>query len=191
MALSVLQEYKRGDVSFAYTLRNTKRTRRLRITVYPGGRVVLSHPRFVTNRGILRFLAHYEAWVAKEVERMKQIVVSETRLLGARREYNEQKEKARELVHARLQHFNAHYKLSYGRVAIKNMKSRWGSCSGKRNLNFHYKIVSLPLELADYLIVHELSHVKELNHSERFWNLVGETVPDYKLLRARLRKLYH
>lgn len=190
MTFGVEQKYERGDVSFAYSLRNTKRTRRLRITVYPGGRVVLSHPRFVTNRGILRFLSQYETWVAKEVEKMKHVIVPEARLLGSRKEYKEQKEKARAFVHERLHYFNLHYKLAHGRVAIKNMKSRWGSCSGKRNLNFHYKIVSLPPELADYLIVHELSHVKELNHGERFWSLVGETLPNYTILRTRLRKLY-
>lgn len=91
------------------------------------------------------------------------------------------------LAHARLAHFNEAYGFALGRVAIKNHKSRWGSCSKKGNLNFNYKIALLPPELADYVIVHELCHLGEFNHSPRFWALVARTVPDHRALRARLR----
>ena len=105
-------------------------------------------------------------------------------------EYKKLKESARVLVHQRLEYFNASYTFTYNRVSIKNMKTRWGSCSTKKNLNFHYKIIELPSELADYLIVHELCHLGEFNHSEKFWKLVERAIPEYKTLRTRLRAIH-
>ena len=106
-----------------------------------------------------------------------------------RRQYIKVKEEARALVRSRLAHFNAHYKLKVGKIFIKNHKSRWGSCSAKGNLNFNYKIAFLPPEITDYIIVHELCHIGEFNHSDRFWRLVGEALPHHKKLRLALRKL--
>jgi predicted metal-dependent hydrolase len=101
--------------------------------------------------------------------------------------YLKYKEAARDLVLQRLAYFNAHYHLRWNRVAIRNAKTLWGSCSKKGNLNFNYRIVYLPQEQADYLIVHELCHLKEFNHSKRFWELVAQTAPNYKALRRELK----
>ena len=89
----------------------------------------------------------------------------------------------------RILHFNSYYGHTLGKIFIKNHKSRWGSCSGKGNLNFNYKVVLLPLPIADYIIVHELCHLQEFNHSAKFWALVGETIPDYVVRRKQLRAL--
>lgn len=105
------------------------------------------------------------------------------------KKYLELKETARVLVHSRLDHFNLHYKFKYGRVSIRNQKSRWGSCSSKGNLNFNYKIVLLPPHLGDYIIVHELCHRGQFNHSQKFWSLVGEILPDYKKLQRELKRI--
>jgi predicted metal-dependent hydrolase len=104
-----------------------------------------------------------------------------------RRSYLKYRGEARKLVKEKLEVFEKLYGLKYGRVAIRNTKSRWGSCSTKGNLNFNYKIVFLPPALADYLIIHELCHLKEFNHSVRFWNLVQLAAPDYKKLRKELK----
>ena len=94
---------------------------------------------------------------------------------------------ARALVHARLEHFNQYYHFSYNKVAIRNQKTRWGSCSSKGNLNFSVRILTLSPEAQDYLIIHELCHLKEFNHSSRFWALVAEQCPDYKRIRASMK----
>jgi len=94
------------------------------------------------------------------------------------------------LVKDKIEVFNKIYGLiPLNRIAIRNTKSRWGSCSTKGNLNFNYRIVFLPPKLADYLIVHELCHLKEFNHSKRFWDLVARAVPDYKKLQKELKKI--
>jgi predicted metal-dependent hydrolase len=104
------------------------------------------------------------------------------------RHYAEHKEKARELVHARLAHWNEFYKYTYKRVAIRNQRSRWGSCSTQQNLNFNYRLVFLPLELVDYVVVHELCHLAHFNHSQNFWNLVAQAIPDYEKRMFELKK---
>jgi len=101
--------------------------------------------------------------------------------------YSEHKEAARDIVHARLQHFNQHYGYEFNRVAIRNQRTCWGSCTSLGNLNFSYKVLFLPPEVRDYIIVHELCHLCELNHSPRFWALVAEVVPDYHLHKQTLR----
>lgn len=92
----------------------------------------------------------------------------------------EHKEKARKLVLSRLEYFNLHYNFEWNRVAIRNQRRCWGSCSSLKNLNFNYKILFLPSHLQDYIIVHEMCHLQELNHKIGFWNLVAETIPQYK-----------
>ena len=79
--------------------------------------------------------------------------------------------------------------VEYGRIAIKNTKTRWGSCSSLGNLNFHWKLVLMPQALLDYVVVHELAHRKEMNHSARFWAIVEQELPDYQKRRNELKKL--
>lgn len=103
--------------------------------------------------------------------------------------YVENKKAARELVLARLAHFNSYYNLKWNRVAIRNQRRCWGTCTSLKNLNFNYKILLLPPHLQDYIIVHELCHLKELNHGQAFWSLVGEQIPEYKACVAELRAI--
>lgn len=88
----------------------------------------------------------------------------------------------------KIAYWNTFYNFKFGRISIKNTKSRWGSCSKKGNLNFNYRIVFLSPHLADYLIVHELCHLGQFDHSPKFWNLVSKTVPDHEKCRAELKR---
>ncbi|MCF7815661.1 MAG: M48 family metallopeptidase [Candidatus Pacebacteria bacterium] len=123
-------------------------------------------------------------WIFKrKIYRRKRRSVSKS----SQAHYEAHKEKARAVVEVRLAYWNEFYKHLYKRVAIRNQKSRWGSCSSKRNLNFNYRIIFLPELLIDYIIVHELCHLAELNHSARFWEHVELALPDYVVRRAQLR----
>jgi len=105
-----------------------------------------------------------------------------------RRFTTKKREQARRFVAERINYFNGFYNFKINRIAIKNTKTRWGSCSEYGNLNFNYKIIYLKPHLADYLLVHELCHLGELNHSKKYWGLVKKTIPNYFAVNKELRK---
>lgn len=98
------------------------------------------------------------------------------------------RDRAYELAVSRLEYFNNFYGYSWKRITIRNSITRWGSCSRQGNLNFNYRIATLPSDLSDYIIVHELCHLGEFNHSRDFWKLIERTIPNYSELRAELKK---
>jgi len=84
------------------------------------------------------------------------------------------------IIKGRIKDIGSSLGLEYGRVFIKDQKTLWASCSGKRNLNFNWRLAAAPPEILDYVVIHELCHLREMNHSKKFWGLVGEACPDYK-----------
>ncbi|MBI5728623.1 MAG: M48 family metallopeptidase [Candidatus Magasanikbacteria bacterium] len=125
-------------------------------------------------------------WILKKVAYFKR-VGERVHLPRGKKSYHEHKHRARQFVHQKISELNAHYNFSFNRVAIKNHSTRWGSCSKQKNLNFNYRILFLSNELADYVIVHELCHLREMNHSKKFWALVAHVVPDFKERWKQLR----
>lgn len=103
--------------------------------------------------------------------------------------YRQNKERARALVHSRVLYWKDVYPFEHGHIRIKNHRRVWGSCSSKKNLNFNWRIVSLPPELTDYVILHELCHTVHLNHSPAFWALLTSLAPTMKEMRTRLREI--
>ena len=95
---------------------------------------------------------------------------------------------AKAIIAERLVHCNVAYGYAYGRVSIKEQKSRWGSCSRQGNLNFNWRLLLAPLSVLDYVVTHELAHLKEMNHSPRFWQVVAQGCPDYLAHRRWLRQ---
>lgn len=100
---------------------------------------------------------------------------------------NASRKAAKDIIRARVKYWGAALNLEYGRVFIKDQRTLWGSCSGKRNLNFNWRLAAAPPEVLDYVIVHELCHLREMNHSKRFWSLVSGFYPDYKMRRKWLK----
>ena len=171
-----------------YVHKTSKRNRHLRLTVYPGGSLVVSSPRFVSDRVIEKFLNEKADWIIGKIDHFKTLItIPKVRNTGA--EYQRYKDLARELAENKVQEFNRQYNFKYGRITIRNQKSRWGSCSRRGNLSFSYRIALLPAKLSDYIIVHEICHLGEFNHSRKFWDLVMVMVPDYKERRKELRKV--
>ncbi len=84
------------------------------------------------------------------------------------------------IIKGRIKNIGSSMGLEYGRIFIKDQKTLWASCSGKRNLNFNWRLAAAPPEILDYVVIHELCHLREMNHSKKFWGLVGEACPDYK-----------
>lgn len=105
---------------------------------------------------------------------------------GSKSDYLKYKDQALELVKNKLEQFNQFYNFKYNKITVRNQSTRWGSCSRRGNINFNYKLVLLPEELLDYVVVHELCHLGEFNHSKNFWKLVAKTIPDYNKRRREL-----
>ena len=88
---------------------------------------------------------------------------------------------AKKIIYERVQFYQPYVNEKIGTIRIKEQKTRWGSCSSKHNLNFNWKCIMAPIEMVDYIVVHELCHLKQMNHSQAFWNEVGKILPDYKM----------
>ena len=88
----------------------------------------------------------------------------------------------------KLNDFAKQLNVHFNMVRIKNVKTIWGSCSSKKNLNFNFKLFFLPEALIDYVFVHELAHLKHMNHSKAFWSEVEKQIPDYKKRREELKR---
>ena len=170
-----------------FTLRRSRRAHSVRMAVYCDGTVTVTAPPFIPKILINHFVSKHTEWIAKKVQQVQ----TRPRLYttrGNRKEFIAHREHALVLAQERLQHFNASYNFSYKKITIRNQKTRWGSCSKKGNLSFNYKVALLPPHLADYIIVHELCHLGAFNHSEKFWGLVAQTIPDYKSIKREFVK---
>lgn len=125
--------------------------------------------------------------IIKQLFGIRTRIVLKKRKKGKRSVYLKYKEKARSIAETRCEYYAKIYNFKYNKISIRNQKTRWGSCSRRGNLNFSYKIAILPEELSDYIIVHEICHLGQFNHSKDFWNLVAQTVPNYLKLKEDLK----
>lgn len=150
--------------------------------------MAVTAPHWVGLGPIEGFLRARAAWISDKVEQFRRRGFRPVPR-SSRGEYKRHKAAALVLAQARAEHFAGMYGLNYRKISIRNQKTRWGSCSRQGNLSFNYRIFTIAPELADYIIVHELCHLSEFNHSEKFWNLVRQTVPDCQNIRRKIRNL--
>lgn len=169
-----------------YTVRRSKRAKRLRLAVYCDGNFVVTLPKGISETQAERYIIQKSNWVLTKMDFFKNVSLKKTLKLTDD-DYLKHKDKALTLAQERVDHYNKIYGYKYNAINIRNQKTRWGSCSRKKNLNFNFKIAFLPENLRDYIIVHELCHLKEFNHSQKFWNLVAKAMPEYKELIHDLR----
>ena len=174
------------DKKIIYQIKKSRRSRHIRLTVRRDASVTLTIPWGISEKEGEKFLAKKSDWLLHKINYFEN--KNPASLPSAsRKDYKKYKGLARRIVEDKLAYFGPFYDLSAKRVFIRNPKTRWGSCSQRGNLNFSYRIIYLSEKLCDYIIVHELCHLKELNHSQRFWDLVAKAVPDYKKIRKKIR----
>ena len=173
--------------NFSYTIRRTKMSKRIKLSVHSDGRCVVSAPRYVPQYLIKQFVISKSEWIMERLDKIERAKAGRPKP-PTKAEIETLKKTALALIKARLEYFNTSYGYEWKDIRIKNQKTRWGSCSKRGNLNFNYKIALLPAHMADYIIVHELCHLGEFNHSRNFWKLVEKTIPDYKAIRDALKK---
>ena len=167
-----------------YKLQKNKKYKRVSLSVNCDGCVLVTSPTWVPKYIVDKFVLDKKNWIRS---RMKALSGMDN-LQFSHDHYLQNKKKSLTLIEARIIFFNQVYNFSFNKISTRNQKTRWGSCSSRKNLNFNYRILFLPKELQDYIIIHELCHLKELNHSRDFWNLVAKTCPNYLELRKKLRK---
>jgi len=182
----LIRKIKIKDKIFPYTLKRRPGMKCMRLSISSNGGFVVSAPKWYPIFFINQFLTEKAEWIWERIRNIDFESISE-KTKDNKTDYKDKKEIARKIIKERLEFFNRHYNFTYKRVSIKNQKTCWGSCSQKGNLNFNYKIINLPEKTRDYIIVHELCHLKELNHSQNFWKLVSEFFPDYKKIRKEIK----
>lgn len=145
---------------------------------------VVTAPITLSISEIKEFVESQKKWMSKRLQDQKNKFILPELPFS-----DDTKRAAKILVLNLIEQYKHLYPYQYQRITIKDLQSKWGSCSVKRNLNFNYRIIALPEHLAAYLVVHELCHLAELNHSVHFWNLVAKAFPEHQKLRKALHKV--
>ena len=170
------------------------RRRTISIEITPDAQVIVRAPRYASVRDINNFIGEKADWIDKHVKKMQ-----ERRRLEQEREKDNPKQelspqeikllttRAKRIIPQRVRYYADLMGVTYERITIRKQKSRWGSCSSKGNLNFNCLLMKTPEEIIDYVVVHELCQLKEMNHSDRIWAAVEKVLPDYRDRRRWLK----
>jgi hypothetical protein len=176
-----------GGQKVFYIIRTSKRARHLRMVIELDGSIVVTTPNKWFFPFVEKFLYQKSSWILKHIKRMGKLE-GKTVIKLSKGEFEKNKHEILKRVNERLEFFNKFYNYTYRRVSIRNQSSLWGSCTRQGNLQFNYKLTFVPSRTFDYVVVHELCHLREHNHSERFWALVAKMIPDYKTIRKSLHQ---
>lgn len=168
-------------------IRSSRRT--MAIEIKNDGQILVRIPYRVTNAEAKRFVESKADWIINTLEKIEErnennppaekFTETELKII---------KKKAKKEIPILVDYYAPLVGVSYGRVSIRAQKTLWGSCTADGNLNFNCLLVLLPERVMRYVVVHELCHRREMNHSKRFWNEVGKILPDYKILRKQLKE---
>lgn len=174
---------------FSYEIIYSSR-KTLAIQIKASGQVIVRAPLKTPAARIDSFLTEKESWILKHLEK---ISVSEHRELTplpepVRKRYIEN---ARCVFTQKTAYYASILQVTYGRISIREQKTRWGSCSSKGNLNFNWRLIFAPEFVVDYVVVHELAHRKEMNHSKAFYSIVESILPNYRIAQKWLREHGH
>ncbi len=161
------------------------RARRVIISVRPSNGVRVAIPYRVSFKSALEFVNLKRPWIQKHLVRIKQM---ESQRRAVNSSVIIDKVVAKKKLISRLEQLAVQHSFTYHRVTVRNQKTRWGSCSDKNNISLNIKLVLLPEELADYVILHELAHTRIHDHSKRFWGELDKYAGNGKMMAKRLRK---
>jgi predicted metal-dependent hydrolase len=157
-----------------------RRARRYLLRVDHDGRVRVTIPRGGSRREADAFLNRHLDWVARERARLTPSALTFDERYAHR-------ERARRELPARLVELAAEHGLTVARVSIRNQRTRWGSCGRDGHISLNWRLILMPPEVRDYVLVHELMHLRRLDHSRAYWRLVAAACPGYREARQWLR----
>ena len=167
-------------------VRSSRKT--LAVQIRADGTVIARAPLRMPKDRILRFLSEKASWIRmqqgkmQEREKMRQ----QARIHLDAAQEKELRERAKSVLAQRTAYFARQVGVTYGRITVRDQKTRWGSCSQTGNLNFNFRLILAPSEVLDYVVVHELCHRRQMNHSAQFWQEVAQVLPDYRERKAWL-----
>lgn len=168
------------------------RTRRktIGLEISPDLQITVRAPYHLSDIRIREFVESKQTWILKHLAIMQDRQAHDPIPAGdiSDKELRHMTEEARIIIPERVKYFAKIIGVTYGQITIRHQKTRWGSCSSSGNLNFNCMLMATSPELIDYVVVHELCHRKQMNHSPLFWKEVEEILPDYRNLRSRLRE---
>ena len=164
-------------------VRSSRRT--IAVQVSADGTVTVRAPWRCSKARAESFVEEKTGWILKKQEEMRCRAREKEKEKEhfpewGEEDYRRSRSRAAQVFAERTAYFARQMGVDYGRITIRDQKTRWGSCSGKGNLNFNWRLVLAPQKVLDYVVIHELAHRKEMNHSPRFWRLVEEAMPDYR-----------
>jgi predicted metal-dependent hydrolase len=168
----------------AVLLEHSRRARRIVISVRTGKGVRVTVPYRTPLASALEFVRAKKSWINRHLLRVQEYEKSKQAFNDVFLTIN--KTEARKKIIARLAELARQHGFTYDKVSIRNQRTRWGSCSAKGNISLNIKLVALPLELFDYVILHELVHTRVHNHSRKFWQELNKYVGDGKIKAKKL-----
>ena len=161
------------------------RRKSISLQIKSDGRIVVRAPFRLAKYRIDNFVMEHGAWISRQLSKVKQYQAECYEITDRQRAEGIQK--AKDIFPKRVAYFADRMGVAYGRITIREQKTRWGSCSSSGNLNFNCALMNTTPEIIDYVVVHELCHRKQMNHSALFWAEVEKVLPNYKELRSALK----
>lgn len=171
-----------------YTLIRSKR-KSIALQVNHDAELIVRAPHFVPEAMIEGFIKQKQEWLEQKIAIKKRQLEHKKEIYQDRSSqwYKEKKKEARELFVQRIAHYEQITGLKVNRLRLSSAKTRWGSCSMAGNISLVWRLVMAPIEIVDYVIVHEIIHIRHPNHSKAFWDDVARIIPDYKKHRKWLK----
>ena len=164
--------HKINDISF--TITKKRGLKHLYIYVKDGGIVEVRSPYLVSKKSIYQFVESKSEWIQKKLSKMQNLPTED------QIDKDSLKQKAKELIDPLVEKWSQKMGVTPISVGYRYNKSRWGSCSAKNRLNFNTKLAMMNEDFVEYVVVHELAHIRHKNHSKDFWDEVREYLPDFK-----------
>lgn len=176
-----MKEYTCGDVKIPYEIIKSSR-KSVSFSFTDQADLLIKAPRFMSDRQITALLWGRQDWLLENYRKFSAIAKQNSRYTDTQKTFLEKKYRqiAKRYIPERVAYFQPFTGGSYNTIAIREQKTRWGSCSSNGTLSFHWRLMMAPPHVLDYVVVHELCHLTHMNHSKAFWGLVEQVMPDYK-----------
>ena len=173
----------KGSDIMEYTIIRSDR-KSVTIQITPDGKVVVRCPKGAKNRDIQAVVEAKRDWIESN---LREIAARPVMPKLTRPQLKALAQQAADTLPRLAQQYAARVGVTYGRISIRAQRTRWGSCSSEGNLNFNCLLMLAPPQVQAYVVVHELCHRKQMNHSDRFWQEVARVMPDYRIHKQWLK----